>query len=96
MGIVHFDIAGEQPGGVQTITAYQAKAALGDAGLLQLVEDAINNPDTPLRVKLAWSTSINFRRDNPMILLLTEKLGLSASDVNDLFDHAATIVQGGL
>lgn len=82
--------------GVLTITSYQAKCALADAGLYDAVEAAIDSPATPVRIKLAWREGINFQRDNPMILMLTAQLGLSDEDVDQLFAAALLIEAGEL
>jgi len=96
MPVVSFDDGIASYSNPPTITAYQARVALSDAGLLDQVENLIGSPETPIKIKLAWNTGINLRRDNPMISLLTSQLGLSPSDVDDLFAHAKTIVQGAL
>lgn len=68
-----------------TISSFQAKMALAEAGLLEAVEAVINDPTTPTRIKIAWQESLNFRRDNPMIATIATQLGLSESDIDDLF-----------
>lgn len=67
------------------LSSYQAKLALFNAGLLDSVQSLIDHPDTPTNVKLAWQEGLSFRRDNPMIAMIATQMGLTESDVDDLF-----------
>ena len=95
-GVIYFPPRQDVNHNVITITSYQAKCALADAGLYDAVENAINSVETPIRIKLAWREGINFQRDNPMILMLTAQLGLSEEDVDNLFTAALLIAPGAL
>ncbi len=95
-GVIYFPPRKDFESHIAVITSYQAKCALADAGLYEMVEVAINAPDTPVRIKLAWREGLNFQRNNPMILLLTDKLGLTDEQVDALFNAALAIEPGVL
>jgi hypothetical protein len=71
------------------VSRFQAKAALAGAGLLASVEAALADAD-PL-AQLAWAEAIEFRRQSPTILGLAAALGLTETQVDDLFHAAAQI-----
>ena len=75
---------------IPTITRFQAKAALLNAGLLEQVDAAVAASDDPL-VKLAWSEAQTFERISPAILAITDDLGMAPQEVNDLFIAAKKI-----
>lgn len=74
----------------QVVSRFQARAALHLAGLLPDVETAIAAAD-PL-VQMAWADAQEFRRDSPTIVAMAGALGLSESEVDELFTSAAQIV----
>ena len=67
-----------------TVTRFQAKAALLQAGLLDQVQSYIDGPDVPDLVKLAWQEA-GFRRGSKMINDIGSELGLSEAQMDDLF-----------
>lgn len=73
-----------------TITRFQARAALIQAGLLDAVEAAVAGANDPL-VQLAWAEVIEFPRSSPTIAALADILGLTADRVDQLFITAAQI-----
>ena len=73
----------------QSVTAFQAKAALLDAGLLDAVEAMMASPDTPRIVKLAWSEALTFERQSPTVQSLGSALGLDDAALDSLFVHAS-------
>lgn len=73
------------------VSAFQAKAALLQAGLLTDVENYINNPDTDPLVKLAWNNAIEFRRLSPIITVLGSTFNLSEIQLDKLFKTAKSI-----
>jgi hypothetical protein len=79
-----------QPPIPQVVSRFQARAALYGAGLLDDVETAIAVAD-PL-VQMAWADAQEFQRNSPTILALAGVLGLSESDVDELFITASGIV----
>jgi hypothetical protein len=81
---------------VPVITAYQAEVVLTEAGLFDGVKALIEHPDTPARIKIAWQRGLDIRRDNPMVALIIDQLGLSNEQVDALFESAQGITAGAL
>ena len=75
----------------QSVTRFQAKAALLGAGLLEQVEVYMALPDTPMVTKLAWTETQNFERASPTVAGLAALLGLTAGQVDALFITALGI-----
>lgn len=73
----------------QIVSRFQARAALYGAGLLPSVETAIAAAD-PL-VQMAWVDAQEFRRDSPTILAMAGALGLTDTQVDELFTAASQI-----
>lgn len=74
-----------------SVTAFQAKAALLDAGLLDKVEAMMSSPDTPRIVKLAWSEALTFERQSPTVLSMGASLNLDAATLDSLFAYASGV-----
>ena len=74
------------------ITMRQAILALYEAGILDAADAAVLAlPDPPLgAAKITWEYSQTVERNNPLVLLLAEKLGMSSSELDALFIVAAT------
>lgn len=81
-------LAAERAGMV--VSRFQAKAALMGAGLLTPVEAAIAQSDA--LTQLAWAEAVELRRTSPMIAAVAQAIGLSDTDVDDLF-RAAMLVK---
>lgn len=64
-----------------------ARLALETAGLLATVEAAVAAADTATQIY--WADAASFRRDSPVLLSMTEALGLTSDQVDDLFRAAA-------
>ena len=75
-----------------TISPFQARAALAQAGLLEPVEALMADPTTPDLARLAWQHAQEFRRNSPTLLALAGALGLDEAALDALFDAAASIV----
>ena len=75
----------------QSVTRFQAKAALLGAGLLEQVEVYMALPDTPAVTKLAWTETQDFERASPTVAGLAALLGLTAGQVDALFVTASGI-----
>lgn len=75
-----------------SVTRFQARAALADAGLLDRVEAMMADPATPIRMRLAWTDAQEFLRESPTVLAMGSALGLDAAALDALFTHAITIV----
>lgn len=74
-----------------SVTPYQARVALLDAGLLDAVEALIVDPDTPKAAKLAWEYATTIQRDSVFIQTLGPALNLTSNQIDDLFRSAAQI-----
>lgn len=73
----------------QTVSRFQARAALLHAGKLAEVEAAIAQA-SPMD-QLAWAETTEWLRDSPTINAIGAAVGLSPSDIDDLFRVAAGI-----
>ena len=73
-----------------TVSRFQAKAALLEAGLLDQVQEYIDGPDVPSLVKLAWQEA-GFRRGSKMIKDIGSELGLTEEQMDNLFLQAQKI-----
>lgn len=78
------------------ITAYQALVVLDEEGLYPAIEALINHPDTPARIKFAWQRGLDIERNNPMVLFVIEKLGISEAQMDVLFEKALLVKAGAL
>ena len=75
----------------QSVTRFQAKAALDEAGHLDAIEAIIANPDTPRLYVLAWQDALTFERDSQTLAALAGMLQLTDADLDALFIRAAEI-----
>lgn len=73
----------------QSISRFQARAALLAADLLSDVEAAVAAAD-PF-AQLAWAEAQEWRRDSPTLLALAHGIGLTDAEIDDLFVQAAAI-----
>lgn len=71
------------------VSRFQARAALLGAGLLAQVEAAVAAAD-PV-TQMAWADAIEFRRNSPTIAALSSAIGLTDTQLDDLFNAAAQI-----
>ena len=72
-----------------TVSRFQAMAALLDADLLSQVNVAL--ADAGPLAQLAWAEATEFRRNSTTISGLASGLGLTDTQVDDLFRAAALI-----
>ena len=80
------------PSGVpQTVTRFQALAALHLAGKLTAVQAIMAAPETPMLAKLAWENALSFERSSPTLASLAAMLGMTDADLDALFTAAAQI-----
>ena len=73
-----------------TVSRFQAKAALDDAGLLDDIEAYMASDDVPRRVRLAWQEA-QFKRGSRMVNDLAEEFDLSEQELDELFLAAKEI-----
>lgn len=74
----------------QVVSRFQARAALHAAGLLSSVEDAIAT-GADVFTQIAWADAVEFRRNSPTIATLAASIGLTETQIDDLFRQAAQI-----
>lgn len=70
-----------------SITAYQARIALSEAGLLPTVENAVNTQGGDLKIRWNWAGILD--RNHPDVLAISGALGWSADQLDDLFIEAS-------
>lgn len=75
----------------QSVTRFQARAALHLAGLLQSVEAMMSDPSVDMLAKLAWQDAQEFKRTSPTVLAMANALKLTDAQLDDLFIHASEI-----
>lgn len=75
----------------ETVTRFQARAALHLAGHLSAVEALMANEATPVLARLAWQDALTFERQSPTVAGMAQALGLSDADIDLLFITAAQI-----
>lgn len=73
----------------QSVSRFQARAALHLAGLLDDAEAAIAQAN-PLS-RIAWEHANVYRRDSPTVISIGQQLGLSEAEMDELFKTAASI-----
>lgn len=74
---------------VKVVSMRQARLALLQVGLLTSVEEAIAAGDDA--VKITWEYATEVRRNDPLVLSLSEALDLSNEQLDYLFALAATL-----
>lgn len=75
----------------QTVTRFQALAALHLAGKLTAVQAIMAAPETDMIAKLAWENARDFERNSPTLLMLASAIGMTSQDLDALFTAAAQI-----
>ncbi len=78
---------------ITVVTMRQARLALLQAGMLTQVNTAIANMAAPDgdAARITWEFSSEVRRDNPLIGQLATALGLTSTQLDQLFTTAATL-----
>lgn len=73
------------------VTSLQAKAALLQAGLLDMAEAHFAQPTIDPLARLAWAEATTFERDSRLVAATAAALGLTPNQVDDLFRNADRI-----
>lgn len=76
------------------VTRRQARQALLLAGYLDDIPNLISNIEDDTQRRLAqieWEDATEFERYNPTVLLIAQGLGLTDTQLDELFAHAATL-----
>lgn len=81
----------EQERDRMSATAYQTRAALNDAGLLDDVEALMTDASTPREVRLMWQYKERIRRNHPTTIDMASALGWTDKQLDDLFRAAMEI-----
>lgn len=79
----------EQERATMVVSRFQARAALFNAGFLAAAESAISGASD--LAQLAWQDAWEFRRNSPTVAAIAGTLGLTDTQLDDLFRQAATI-----
>ena len=81
------------PTGPQPIKAWQAKAVLALAGLLDGAVAVIDSLDEPQKtvVRSAWDNNADFARDSQTVLALAAALQLTDEQLDGMFAQAAAL-----
>jgi hypothetical protein len=74
-----------------SVSRFQARAALYQSGYLEQVEAIMQSPDTPMLSKLAWQDALSFERNSTTVLTLSSLLGMSDEQLDNLFRLAGSI-----
>ena len=77
-----------------TITVRQAREQLIKLGLIAQVQTSIDSIADPMQkaiVQNYWEYSIDFKRDNELLISLGHGLGLTDSEIDDLFIEASKL-----
>lgn len=74
-----------------SVSAFQAQAALTQAGFMPAIEAHLADPDTDPLTVLAWAKAQEFRRMSYTVLEFAGILDISEEQLDDLFRFALTI-----
>lgn len=82
-----------EPGVPTVVTMRQARLALHAAGLLHLVDAALDNLEEPHKTtaRIEWEYSQEVQRGKPIVQMLAPALGLSEADLDTLFTEASNL-----
>lgn len=75
----------------QSVTRFQALAVLAAGGYLDTVRTYINTLDQNNVQRLAWENATDWERSSPTLNALAAMLGLSDTEVDDLFVAASQV-----
>lgn len=82
---------------IEPVRAAQIRQWLIDHDLLEIVESALDNaqawPDekTRLKAKARWEYEVNIHRDDPLVVLIAQRLGLTPLQLDQAFIEASEI-----
>lgn len=74
-----------------TVTRFQALAVLAAGGYLDTVRNYINTLDQNNIQRLAWENATDWERTSPTLNALAAMLGLTDTEVDDLFVAASQV-----
>lgn len=75
------------------VTMRQARLALHAAGLLSQVDTVIDSMEEPEKTaaKIEWEYALELKRSHPLVASLSSSLGLSETDIDNLFIQASQL-----
>ena len=85
------DIEANKPYVPQVVTNFQARAALLAAGLFDQVNEALLAQPINSTARQAWEYANELTRNGTLVNSVSEALGLTSAQLDDLFRQAATI-----
>lgn len=75
----------------ESVSRFQARMALRNAGLFDAVEAVMTDSATPIIAREAWETGQEFRWMSPTVRAMAAALGLSDQQLAELFIAAGGI-----
>lgn len=75
----------------ESVSRFQARAALWQMGFLDDVEDFMALETTDMMARLAWADAQDFRRDSVFVRAVLPLLAINDAQADDLFRFASTI-----
>jgi hypothetical protein len=69
----------------KSVSRFQGRAALLQAGYLDAIEAYMANPATQRLTRIAWEDAQDWERNSPTVLAMLALLGLSEAQGNQLF-----------
>jgi hypothetical protein len=75
----------------QSVTSFQARAALHVGGWLERVEALMADPNIDPVARIAWEYAQELQRQSPTVAAFADALGLTDWQVDELFIQAAQI-----
>lgn len=88
---VFHDIPVNPPMIPESVTPWQMRKALNASGKRALVDALLANPQTPRDVIDGWEVASEWRRYDPVLLMMAQQLGMTSGDIDALFTLAATL-----
>lgn len=73
---------------IQSVTPRQMRVALVMSGVnLDIIESVINSLPEPNKTitRVTWEYSVEFQRNNPLLIAMAPVLGLTPKQIDDLF-----------
>jgi hypothetical protein len=89
-----YGITNEVVQAVQFVTPRQMRIALVMSGIsLDTVEAAIDSLPEPNKTvaRITWEYSVEFQRNNPLLVAMAPALGLTSTQIDNLFALASTL-----
>lgn len=85
------EVEAAKPAVPQSVTNFQARAALLGAGLFEQVNDALSAMPLASPERQAWEYANELTRNGTLVNSVANALGLSSAQLDDLFRQAAAI-----